>query len=123
MWLGGCVGGWGVKLVCVCGVWAVCVCRQSVSGSVSLPACLFACLCRFIVRSLARFTQRHFRRVVCRCRRRRRTLQVGARFSKTEELRKLTSDATNYFPVEFEMCDALSVRRTFVQQRKAMAGF
>ena len=54
---------------------------------------------------------------------RRVVAQVGARFSKTEELRKLTSDATNYFPVEFEMCDAVSLRRTFVQQRRAMSGF
>ena len=50
-------------------------------------------------------------------------LQVATRFQKTEQIRKLTSDATNYFPVEFDMCDAQSVRRTFIQQRRALAGY
>eukprot|EP00750_Incisomonas_marina_P026969 INCI6056.3.p1 GENE.INCI6056.3~~INCI6056.3.p1 ORF type:complete len:390 (-),score=84.72 INCI6056.3:121-1290(-) len=49
--------------------------------------------------------------------------EVATRFQKTEQIRKLTSDATNYFPVEFDMCDAQSVRRTFIQQRRALAGY
>jgi hypothetical protein len=48
--------------------------------------------------------------------------QVAVRFNKTEELRKLTSDATSFFPVEFDSCDAVGVRRAFVRQRRALAG-
>lgn len=48
--------------------------------------------------------------------------RVASLFSKTEDLKKLASNTSSYFPDEFEMANAKKIRRAFVKEKRALAG-
>lgn len=47
---------------------------------------------------------------------------VSARFTKIEDIKKLATDASTFFPVEFESADAQKVRAIFLQEKRTLEG-